>query len=139
MRIPVASVSSDCDASALGHALDRDASTHWVCGPTDREQSIVADLGSVRPTGAIVHASLAGVADYPHALRVDTSTDGVSWTPAWAGTTWGAAFDAAIADPQRLRLLLTFEPRQARYVRVTHPGQSGDYTWSLAELEVWSR
>ena len=60
------------------------------------------------------------------------------WTPAWSGTVLERTILAAMADPKRLRIVVGFPPRQARYVRMRAASGSNDAPWAIAELEVWS-
>ncbi|HUR19833.1 MAG TPA: hypothetical protein VMZ90_03440, partial [Vicinamibacterales bacterium] len=64
---------------------------------------------------------------------------GTSWSRAWAGPTRGLAISALMRDPKANHVWLTFEPRPARFIRLTHPEEQQHFTWTLANLEVWSR
>jgi hypothetical protein len=75
---------------------------------------------------------------FPTALAVETSEDGTSWNPAWSGTVLERAILAAMEDPKRLRIVVDFPPRQARYVRMRAASGGNEAPWTIAELEVWS-
>ena len=45
---------------------------------------------------------------------------------------------AAIADPKRLRIVVDFPPRPARFIRLRAASGVDDAPWTIAELEVWS-
>jgi hypothetical protein len=138
-RVPIRSLSSICASSSLGRAIDRNTSTMWICGPGTSEQQLVTDLGSEQTAGAIMHSQGTFTGGFPRQMKVETSLDGRTWMPAWQGNAWGVAMAAAMNDPKTLRMWMPFEPRRARYVRLTRPGQDKEYYWTIAELEVWTQ
>jgi hypothetical protein len=138
-RLPIASLASPCEAAALRQALDRNLSTYWVCGPELEQQQLTIDLGSVQTAGAVLHDEGPQAGNFPKRLTIETSVDGSTWAPAWAGNAWGPAISASMRDPKANHIWFVFEPRPARYVRLTHPAEAQHYTWAIADLEVWSR
>jgi hypothetical protein len=75
---------------------------------------------------------------YTGALHVETSEDGTVWTEGWSGSVFERSIVAAMNDPKRLRTVVAFPPRAARFIRL-RAGQGGpDIPWTIAELEVWS-
>jgi hypothetical protein len=110
-----------------------------VCGPELKEQQLTIDLGRVQSTGAVLHDEGAAAGDFPKRLVIETSEDGMSWVPAWSGNAWGPAIRAAMQDPKSFHLWFVFEPRPARYVRLTHPPEDQQFTWVISDLEVWTK
>jgi hypothetical protein len=139
VRLPIASLSSPCEAPALKQALDRDLNTYWVCGPELTEQQLTIDLGGVQTAGAVLHDEGPVAGNFARRLVIETSVDGASWSSAWSGNAWGPAISAAMRDPKANHIWFVFEPRPARYVRLTHPPEQQHYIWAIADLEVWSR
>jgi hypothetical protein len=139
VRLPIASLTSRCEAPALKQALDRDLSTYWVCGPELDEQQLTIDLGQVGTAGAVLHDEGPVAGNFPRRLVIETSVDGSSWSPAWSGNAWGPAISAAMRDPKANHIWFVFEPRAARFIRMTHPMEPQHYIWAIADLEVWSR
>jgi hypothetical protein len=139
MRVPIASLSSPCEAPALKQALDRNLDTYWVCGPELVQQQLTIDLGNVQTAGAVLHDEGPVAGNFPKRLVIETSTDGMSWEPAWSGNAWGPAISAAMRDPKANHIWFVFEPRAARFIRLTHPPEDQHYIWAIADLEVWSR
>jgi len=129
---------SQCSSELLPKAIDNDDSSLWQCALWDERQALTIDLGEVRTVGAVVND--LGVFSYlfPTALAVETSEDGTSWNPAWSGTVLERAILAAMEDPKRLRIVVDFPPRQARYVRMRAASGGNEAPWTIAELEVWS-
>jgi len=139
VRVPIASLSSSCETPALRQALDRNVDTYWVCGPELGEQHLTIDLGSVQAAGAVLHDEGPQVGNFPRRLIIETSVDGSTWVPAWTGNAWGPAISASMRNPRANHIWFVFEPRPARFVRLTHPSETQHYTWAIADLEVWSR
>jgi hypothetical protein len=139
VRVPIASLSSPCEAPALKAALDRNLSTYWVCGPELVQQELTIDLGSVQTAGAVLHDEGPVAGNFPRRLVIETSVDGSLWQPAWTGNAWGPAISAAMRDPKANHIWFVFEPRATRYIRLTHPPEEQHYIWAIADLEVWSK
>ena len=138
-RVPIASLSSTCEAPALKQALDHHAQTAWACGPELSEQQLTIDLGSNQVAGAVLHDQGLVPGSFPRGLVIDTSIDGSSWSHAWSGHSRGLAINALMRDPKANHIWLVFDPRPTRYIRLTHPAEQQHYIWTIADLEVWSR
>ena len=131
-------LSSPCSSELLSNAMDRDATSLWQCGLWDERQALTIDLGEVRTVGSVVNDLGSFSWLYPAALAVETSEDGRLWNPAWSGIVLERTILAAMADPKRLRIVVDFPPRQARYLRMRAASGGNDAPWTIAELEVWS-
>jgi hypothetical protein len=59
--------------------------------------------------------------------------------PAWSGTTGLLALSAALDDPLTLAMPFAFEPRAARFVRLTETAPEEKYYWSVAELRIFGK
>ena len=111
----------------------------WQCPLWDERQALTADLGEVRTVGSVVQRPRDRIRGcVPSALAVETSEDGASWNTAWSGTVLDRTILAAMEDPKRLRIVVAFPPRQARFVRLRAASGGNDAPWAIAELEVWS-
>jgi hypothetical protein len=137
-RLPIRTIASTCSVDALGLALDTDPVTRWVCGPTVDEQSLEIDLGNPTMVGAVVNGIGRYHDQFPPEMVVETSTDRTTWAPAWNGTLVAQTIRGGIDNPDTLRIVIPFAPREARYVRLRHPRSRNDYYWTIAELEAWS-
>jgi hypothetical protein len=129
---------SQCSSELLPMAIDGDDSSLWQCSLWDERQALTIDLGQVQTVGSVVNDLGAYAWLFPGALTVETSIDAGMWTPAWSGSVLERTILAAMADPLRLRIVVDFAPRQARYIRVRAASSGSDAPWSIAELEVWS-
>ena len=129
---------SACATALLLNAIDQDEISMWQCPLRDERRALTADLGEVRTVGSVVHS--LGIYSWlvPSALDVETSEDGASWNTAWSGTVRDRTIVAAMEDPRRLRIVVAFPPRPARFVRLRETSGGNDVPWVLAELEVWS-
>jgi hypothetical protein len=137
-RLTIRTIASACSADALRLALDNDRVTRWVCGPTVEEQSLEIDLGNPTMVGAVVNGIGRYHDQFPSEMIVETSTDRTTWTPAWNGTLVAQTIRSGFDNPDALRIVIPFAPREARYVRLRHPRSRNDYYWTIAELEAWS-
>ena len=137
-RLKIAALTASCSEDMLPLVTDRDHSTRWQCGPQRPEQQLTIDLGSSMSTGAVVPALGRFPPDFPRRLRIETSVDGREWIPAWEGGVLAELMEAEFFDPAANRLVLSFAPRAARYVRLGLIDADDVWYWSISELEVWS-
>jgi hypothetical protein len=93
----------------------------------------------VQTAGAVLHDEGPVAGNFARRLLIETSVDGTSWAPAWAGNAWGPAISAAMRDPKANHIWFVFDPRPARYIRLVHPAEERHYIWAIADLEVWTR
>jgi hypothetical protein len=135
--LAIASIKARCNDSSTGAMVDGDLETRWACGREQRAgDAFTVDLGADRHVTG-VETLLAGfVADFPRKLSIDTSSDGSNWSTAWTGDTAIIALSTALEDPLKIPLPFTFQPRQARYLRMTELVDEETYYWSVAELRV---
>ena len=129
---------SPCSEALLPKAIDRDETSVWQCALWDERQALTIDLGDVRTVGSVVNDLGALSWLFPAALAVETSEDGTSWNPAWSGTVLERAIRAAMDNPKRLRIVVDFPPRRARYLRMRAASGGNEAPWTIAELEVWT-
>jgi hypothetical protein len=138
MQVPVQGITSLCSPERLHLLTDGDVTSAWGCGVQSADHLLVADLGAPSQVGAIVHALGSAGGDFPRQLRVETSLDGTTWSPAWEGSPAAQVLYAAMKSPRETRVVVEFPARTARYVRLVQQGRHQYYPWSIAELEVWS-
>ncbi|MDG4824129.1 ThuA domain-containing protein [Asanoa sp. WMMD1127] len=111
-------------AHAGANAVDGNTGTRWGSAYSD-PQWITVDLGSARTVNRV---RLQWEAAFARAYQIQTSTNGSTWTTAYATTTG----DGAVDD-----VTLTTPPT-ARYVRVNGTQRAlTQYGYSLWELEVY--
>ena len=137
-RLQPRELRSQCFPETLSNAIDADETSFWQCGVWDERQTLTIDLGDVHTVGTVVDDLGSSWWLYPGALAVETSQDGTSWKPAWSGAVLERAILASIADPKRLRIVVAFPPRPARYIRMRATSNGSDAPWTIAELEVWT-
>jgi hypothetical protein len=137
-RLQVHGVSVSCAPERLPLIDDGDYSTRWECGPQSPEQQMTIDLGRVVPVGTVVPALGTFNSDHPRHLRMETSPDGMTWDTVWDRGALAETIEAELRDSRTVRVVLPFEPRPARYVRLRLMARHEVWCWSIAELEVWS-
>jgi hypothetical protein len=129
---------SQCASTALAKAADGDETSLWECELWDERQALTIDLGEVRAVGAVVTSLGAYSWLYPGQMQVATSEEGRAWNVAWSGDVLAHAILGAMTDPKRLRIVLSFPSRPARYIVLRASPAGNDVPWTIAELEVWS-
>jgi len=138
--LPIASISAEFNAALVGNMIDHDLMTRWHAGREQRPgDAFTVDLGSVREAYGAEMLIGGSVADFPRKLSIETSVDGLTWSPAWSGTTGVLALSAALEDPLTVTLPFEFQPRPARYVRFTQLDVEETYYWSVAELRIMGK
>ena len=135
--LPLASIKAEYNAALVGEMIDHDIGTRWHCGRAQRPgDSFTVDLGSERQINGAELLIAGFVNDFPRKLSIETSSDGGSWTPAWAGGSAIVALSAALEDPLNVSMPFVFDPRPGRYVRFTELAEEEIYYWSVAELRI---
>ena len=137
--IAIRQLASPIARESLPTMLDGDRHTVWFTGqPQDGTEFFIADLGEPRDIEAVVLGLGASRMEFPRAIAIDLSTDGVEWSETWRGDTAAMTVAAAIADPREVRVTFDIGARRARYVRVRQIGQS-EAAWGVAEFRVLGR
>ncbi|BCB83417.1 penicillin acylase [Phytohabitans suffuscus] len=104
-------------------AFDGDPASRWASSWTDN-QSLTVDLGSAKTVGRVI---LRWEGAYASSYRIETSTDGTTWTTRWSTTAGNGGTDND-----------AFTPATARYVRMVGVRRATSYGYSLYEMEVYS-
>jgi len=135
--LPIAALTANVEAAEVQKAVDGSLTTRWSTGhPQVPGDELVVDLGRVR-TAAVLELSLGPFhGDYPRRLLIEASLDGQDWATVWQGPGGGPAVTAAIDDPWRVPVRTAFQPREARYLRLTQLGSDPAFYWTVAELRV---
>lgn len=137
--IAIRQLDSPFEPETLASMLDGRRDTVWFTGqPQDGTEFFVADLGEPAEIEAVVVGQGASWVDFPRALAIDVSADGVEWLEVWRGDTATMTIAAAISDPREVRMTFDVGPRRARYVRVRQVGQTW-FAWGVAEFRVFGR
>lgn len=133
-RVPFTVRSTSCDSAHAVLISDGAHDTTWQCSGV--EQFIAVELAGVRPVSGIDHALGPSAYGAPRRLRVDISFDGITWRAVWSGGLLSETVRAAIEDPARVALRLTFQPASARWVRLVRIDDEPDAPWAIAELSI---
>lgn len=137
-RVPIDHVRSLCDPKGVPVMTDGNLGSVWYCGVHEPVQDVMVDLGVVTEVGTIVNALGTNGEFFPSHLRIETSTDGQNWQEAWNASPAASVLHATMAAPREGRVVIEFQPRPARYLRLSQLARRDTYTWAIAELEVWS-
>lgn len=135
-QLAVARLTAGNTDTHLSTLLDNNRRSVWMSGhPQQGGEYLVADLGAAQQVSSIVLEQGAYPPWYPRALRVEWSTDGVSWTHAWSGSPVVEATCGALLDPLRVPTRLPLAAT-ARYIKVTQTGRAPKDWWALAGFAV---
>jgi hypothetical protein len=138
--LSIAAIVADERAERVAAMTDHDIMTRWHVGrPQARGDTMTVDVGQPRAISGVELLIGGYVADFPRQLRIELSIDGQNWTETWSGPTALLALGAALDDPLASALPFAFEPRTARYVRLTEMAADPTYYWSVAELRVYGK
>ncbi len=106
-----------------GNAVDGNLSSRWASSWSDN-QWLRVDLGAAKP---VARATIRWESAYATAYRIETSTDGTTWTTAATVTASNGDVDT-----------VAFPATTARYVRLYGVSRATSYGFSAYELEVYS-
>ena len=109
----------------LRQALDNDSSTRWSSQtPQQPGMWFEVDLGSARTVSHLRLNHDHSPRDFPRGYVVKLSLEGQSW-------------HTVAEDPQNNRPLdVTFNPRQARFIRIEQTGSDPEYWWSIHRIDI---
>lgn len=115
---------SSLEGSGFGAvlAVDADTATRWASAEGADPQWLRIDLGS---NHTVSRVKLNWEAAYAKAYRIQTSTDGTTWTDVYATTTGNGAVDDLTVSGT------------GRYVRMYGTARGTAYGYSLWEFEVY--
>ncbi len=92
---------------------------------------MVLDLGETRVIRSLEFPIRERYRSIGRRIALETSADGINWTPAWEDWTAGAALAGALEDQIRVPVRLALPDLSTPYLRI-HPLQD----WILEDLEV---
>lgn len=109
---------------APGRAVDGSLATRWASAWSDAQWWRV-DLGAARTVGRV---AIDWEAAYARSYRIETATDGTTWTTA-----------ATVRAGQGGTEVTAFAPRPARHVRLVFTSRATSYGYSMREVSVQAR
>jgi hypothetical protein len=132
--IAIAAASDGQGAIPLEMLTDQDPATRWIVSPDEGEDDVVLDLRTVHhPCSVELSMGAAGVY-YPGSLEVFTSSDAVTWEPAFTGRMAGPALRAVLEDPRDSRVMVPLHGRPARFIRLRADQVSAVEPWAIADI-----
>ena len=117
----------DCAAGdGLAAMIDADGGTKWQSGnDPGTGYWIHVDMGTTATLKGVHLTAPAASTDFPPGLKVQVSTDDLTWTDAITGVTGAVDVDMVFPTPQT-----------ARYFRVVSTAGTGGSWWSVANLDA---
>ncbi|NOX22654.1 MAG: cellulase family glycosylhydrolase [Actinobacteria bacterium] len=113
--------------SSAANAIDGTASTRWSTGTAQTAgQWFQVDMGSNQSIGQVtIETRSSDKWDYPNQFKVETSTDGTTWTQVADGPGFG------------WKRPISFDGVTVRYVRITQTGAAPEW-WTIGELNIYA-
>jgi len=118
-----ATASSSQSGNPASNAVDGSSSSRWASSWADN-QWLQVDLGATKPHARVI---VRWEDAYATAYKIETSTDGTTWTQAAAVTGANGGLDT-----------VAFPAVNARYLRLTGQTRATSYGFSIYELEAYS-
>lgn len=131
----IARLDASTNAKDVNAILDGDLDTRWHSLHQDGGETIVADLGDVRDITWVVMSLGTYASQYPRALEVSTSLDGIAWTSRWTGRPALETYDAAVRAPREVPVAIPVGGR-GRFVRLRQTSATPRADWTIVELKV---
>jgi len=114
-------------------ALDGNPTTRWTTGRTMKPgDQVTLDMAASQTVNKLVIDITKSPTDYPRGYKLESSTDGETWTQIASATE-----DQTVAQDQAGLLTIPFPALTARYLRITNEGSDGPW-WSIGEISAYA-
>lgn len=134
--IRIAAIATTDNAPHINAVLDGDLHTRWHTQPQRGDETITVDLERPQRVEAVVLCLGAYAGQFPREIQVDASTDGVTWSPVYAGGTALHTYDAALRSPREVPIALPVRHDAVRFLRLRQTGSEPRTGWTIVELRV---
>lgn len=135
-RLTVSALTTNTGPTSLAPLNDGNRLTAWrSASPQRGDEVFTIDLGATRNVQGFTMSLGLFNDDFPRVLAIDTSDDGVVWTPRPSPSPVAVAIAAARRDPLMVPMPFALGV-PARYVRLRQLGSDPERPWSIAELAV---
>lgn len=135
-QLTVAAIATTKNVPDINAVLDGDLRTRWHSAPQRGGETITIDLGRAQFVAALELCLGAYPGQYPRALAVERSADGVLWSPVYTGGTALQTYDAAVRAPREVPVTVTVLHDDIRFLRLRQTGSDPRVGWSIVELRV---
>ena len=138
--LPIVAAMDGKGPVAVSPLVDRSWRTYWITrGPQHAGDTLTLDLGAASVPTCVALSLGRFVDQYPRALEVDTSLDGVTWMPGFRGDGAAMTVAAALEHPSEVTFDVGLEPRQARFIRLRATHSETFYPWLVGGVVVRGR
>jgi hypothetical protein len=133
-------LAASANPEAVARLADGDPQTRWLSvKPQEGTEWVRVDLDRPR---TLTHLRLGtarrSLGDYPRHLRVETSTDGQSFTPVFDGSALPSLAAAILDRPASPSIDVPLPGVAARAVRISQTGRTPRrWFWAIHELDLW--
>jgi F5/8 type C domain len=134
-RLAVAAIATTTNVPDINAVLDGDLETRWHSPSQRGGETITIDLGRPQSVAAVELCLGAYPGQYPRVLVVESSADGVDWSPVSVGGTALETYDAAVRSPREVPVTLRVRRDGVRFLRLRQTGND-PRGWTIVELRV---
>jgi hypothetical protein len=132
----VAAIATSDNPRDINAILDGDLDTRWHSQPQRGGETITIDLGRPRRVAAVELCLGAYAGQYPRGLTVETSLDGIAWSPVYSGGTALQTYDAALRSPREVPVTVMVGRDLVRFLHLRQTGTDSRTGWTIVELRV---
>ena len=133
-RLPIRDVNVSAAANWIANLTDGDPETRWSA-PERGDEEIRVELDRPHQVSGVSLMIGRYTDEFPRALAIATSLDGINWIETWRGKCGGLAL-RAVLDSESLATMTLPLSAVARFVRVRQVDRDDKYAWSVSEIAV---
>ncbi|BFT74527.1 hypothetical protein PAENIP36_59690 [Paenibacillus sp. P36] len=112
--------------SDVNHVIDGKMNTRWDTGEYQKPgEWFQVNMGAVSTINEVVLDASGHTQDYPRGYIIEVSSDGQTWKKV-----------AENANNTDVKVVATFSPVNAQYVKITQTGSSTANYWSIDEMDI---
>jgi hypothetical protein len=134
-RLAVAGIATTTNVPDINAVLDGDLDTRWHAPAQRGGETITIDLGRPQSVAAVELCLGAYPGQYPRVLVVESSADGIDWSPVSDDGTALETYDAAVRAPREVPVTLPVHRDGVRFLRLRQTG-SDPRGWTIVELRI---
>jgi hypothetical protein len=135
--LPAKMILPNVNPESIEKMTDGDLKTRWESGPQTEGTWVMLDFGAPSAIGSVELMLGPYFEDFPRALAIEASDDGMHWREVWRGGSAGFAFRGALEEPSVVPLRFALPPTTSRYLRLRLLSNDETYYWTIAELKVY--
>lgn len=129
-------VRTDINQNQAEQAVDGSLETQWQSGPLHQAHYFEVDLVFVATIKGVSLRHGPDEGGFPRSCSVEVSVDGIEWREVARRENIQLPLTAYL-EPKALPLDILFPSVEARFIRITNPGEDPNRRWSIGELGIF--